>query len=72
MDVGRVDHGHRQRQPLADAERQRVRPFVHHAGKVEARCAILGDAPGIVSGGRRNRRCVQVEVQPHRQLGVER
>jgi hypothetical protein len=66
-----MDQRHRQRQALAQAERQRVRQRIHHRSEVEP-LHHLGDAGGNVLRRQPEQAGVQVEILRHRQLGIER
>ncbi|MNX99280.1 hypothetical protein D3C86_1317180 [compost metagenome] len=65
--VRRMDHRHRQRQPLADAERQVVRQRLHDRAKIEA----LGHFGNTRLNGffrQLEQARVKIEVLPHRQF----
>ena len=69
--IGRMDHRHRQRQPLPDAKRQVVRQRVHDRAKIET-LRHFGDTRLNCLFRQLEQAGVQIKVLPHRQFRIER
>ena len=69
--IRRMDHRHRQRQPLPDAERQVVRQGFHDRTEIET-LGHFGDTRLNCLFRQLEQAGVKIEVLPHRQFGIER
>jgi hypothetical protein len=70
-DVGRVDHGDRQRQPLPQPERQRIGQGIGDVGEIESR-DHLGDARGDGLRRQLEQPRMQIEILRDREFRIER